>query len=77
MGGGERDILRSRLGGGVGDGLRFWYGDIDPLLLGGGGGDGEYLLCISGEYRLIEGECLRGGGDGDLRLAGEGDLRLL
>lgn len=61
-------------GGGEWETLRFDCGDGDARRLGGGGeavllfggGEGEYRLCIGGEYLRGEGERLRGGGDGDL-----------
>lgn len=75
---GERLLADGELlcfGGGEWETLRFDCGEGDALRLGGGGGEavllfgggeGEYRLCIGGEYLRGEGERLRGGGDGDL-----------
>lgn len=85
---GERLLAAGELlcfGGGEWETLRFDCGDGDARRLGGGGeavlllggGEGEYRLCIGGEYLRGEGERLRGGGDGDLRRGNEGDRRRL
>lgn len=73
---GERRFAGGELlcfGGGERETLSFGCGEGEALLLGGdavrlfGGGEGEYLLCMGGEYLLGVGECRRGGGEGDLR----------
>lgn len=69
------DLEGRRLG--TGD-RRLGEGDPDSLLFCGPKGVGLYRRWMGGEYRLGEGERLRGGGEGDLRLGGgEGDLRRL